>query len=139
MRMRAYAVAAAAVVGIAVAVTVWATSPARPVWFQPADGSFRVQFPGTPETTVSSEKLEDGRRVRQSMVRLDRPPCAYLVLFVDLPADIISNRLVESLLDDLRETLRADARIVQEERTTMAGLRAREWRMSHFYGSNSRM
>lgn len=72
--------------------------------FTPKDGRWTISFPGKPEQSTSPTNTELGAvEVHEFIARRPKDKDAYVLIYCDLPADLVKDADPEKLLDRLRD------------------------------------
>jgi hypothetical protein len=89
---------------LAIAGTSLAADPGDFKPFTPKEGGFTVSFPGRPDQSTSTTTTEMGEvAMHQFVARRSRDKETYVVIYCDLPADLVKDADPEKLLDRMRD------------------------------------
>ena len=94
--------------------------------YRPAGGGYRIEMPGTPETETVQTPIQ-GKKIPMMQATVERPGVAYVVGYIDYPAEAVQGRSLEKALEAARDALAQGQKLLSDRALTVSGQPAREF------------
>lgn len=122
------------VLGLVVAFTATVGAAAQN-WseYRSVDGGYRIEMPGTPETETVQVPIQ-GKKVPRMQATVERPEVAYVVGYIDYPAEAMAGRSLEKALEAARDAVAKGHKLLSDRALIVSGQPAREFVIEHAKG-----